>query len=52
MQFEQRIEKYIKDQLVRKAHIEAADVDYVAIVELRRGLKDYELEEIRASREP
>ena len=50
-QFEQRIEKYIKDQLVRKAHIEAADVDDVTVVELRRELKDYELNEIRASRE-
>ena len=50
-QFEQRIEKYIKDQLVRKAHIEAADVDDVAVVQLRRELKDYELDEIRATRE-
>ena len=50
-QFEERLEKYFKDQLVRKGHIEAADVDDIAKVQLRRELKDYELDEIRASRE-
>ena len=50
-QFEERLEKYFKDQLVGKGLIEAADVDDIAKVQLRRELKDYELDEIRASRE-
>ena len=50
-QFEQRLGKYFKDQLVRKGLIEAADVDDIAKVQLRRELKDYELDEIRATRE-
>jgi hypothetical protein len=50
-QFEQRIEKKIKDKLVKEAHIEAADVDDVAVVQLRRELRDYEIQEIQATRE-
>ena len=46
-QFEQRIEKNIKDKLVKEAHIEAADVDDVAVVQLRRELRDYEIQEIQ-----
>ena len=49
--FEQTIEKNIKDKLVQKAHIEAADVDDVAVVQLRRELRDYEIQEIQATRE-
>jgi len=50
-QFEQRIEKNIKDKLVQACHIEAADVDEVAVVQLRRELRDYEIQEIQATRE-
>ena len=50
-QFEHRVEKIIKDKLVDKAYIEAADVDNVAVVQLRRELRNHELDEIQAKRE-
>ena len=50
-QFEHRVEKIIKDKLVDKAYIEAADVDNVAVVQLRRELRNHELDDIQATRE-
>ena len=46
-QFEQRIEKNIKDKLVQKAYIEAANVEDAAVVRLTRELRDYEIQEIQ-----
>ena len=46
-QFEQRIEKNIKDKLVQKAYIEAADVEDAAVVRLTRFLRDSEIQEIQ-----
>ena len=50
-QFEDRVEKIIKNKLVDKAYIEAADVDKIAVVQLRRELRNHELDEIQATRE-
>ena len=46
-EFEQRIEKNIKDKLVQKAYIEPADVEDAAVVRLTRFLRDSEIQEIQ-----
>jgi hypothetical protein len=50
-QFEHRVEKIIKDKLIDQAYIEAADVDKIAVVQLRRQLRSQELDDIQATRE-
>ena len=50
-QFEQRVEKIIKDKLIDKAYIKAADDDRIAVVQLRHELRIHELHDIQATRE-
>jgi hypothetical protein len=50
-QFEQRVEKIIKDKLIDKAYIKAADDDRIAVVQLRHELIIHELHDIQATRE-
>ena len=50
-QFEHRVEKIIKDKLIDKAYIKAADDDRIAVVQLRHELRIHELHDIQATRE-
>ena len=45
--FEKTMEKIIKDKLVQKAYIEAANVEDAAVVRLTRQLRDSEIQEIQ-----
>ena len=50
-QIEQRVEKIIKDKLIDKAYIKAANDERIAVVQLRRELIIHELHDIHATRE-